>query len=481
MTFFKYIRLAMPSALAAALFWSPWNWAQDRDAPELEPPAELDYDTTAAAADGDVRTEPGRILDTITVIGERTEPSYQAGKARSALRSDTPLIETPVSITVITRELIEDQNAALITDLYRNIAGINEFSYSGVSFRGFRQEDVRYNGVIGDPYAGFDVPTLWSIEQVEALKGPATVLYGPANPGGLINYQTKQPMREASQMATIGLGQFGTRTGTLEFTGPFEQWDSTQFRIGAFYEDSEGFRDGTAFDRFHATAAVAHDVSASTRVTLELEHIDFDLAGHRLRGVPVNERGRFRVDPSFNVAEPSDRQQLKSDVAQLRVDHRVGAVLIDATVRHVDAEALQNYHEPFRYLNYTVGDPLTPDVRLITRQYRDQDRFETSLASVVNAQWKTQVLGLEQTVVGGVDFARQESDFIGASVNPATCPDDFAPGTDSPARCTGGPPPIDLFKPQYGLASPADYGDIAALAVAAAQSRIDWGSICKAS
>lgn len=135
MTFFKYIRLAMPSALAAALFWSPWNWAQDRDAPELEPPAELDYDTTAAAADGDVRTEPGRILDTITVIGERTEPSYQAGKARSALRSDTPLIETPVSITVITRELIEDQNAALITDLYRNIAGINEFSYSGVSFR----------------------------------------------------------------------------------------------------------------------------------------------------------------------------------------------------------------------------------------------------------------------------------------------------------------------------------------------------------
>ncbi len=396
------------------------------------------------------------------VEGSREYPRYQATRAGTALRSDVPLLETPASVTVLTRELIEDQNALLVTDLYRNIASVSEFSYSGVSFRGFRQEDVRYNGVIGDPYAGFDVPTLWTIQQVEALKGPATVMYGPANPGGLINYVTKAPSAVASERLSFTVGQFGQRLGTVEVTGPMAGREDTRYRLGTFYEDSEGFRNGTQFDRLHVTGAVSHDLSADTRLTLELESINFDLAGHRLRGVPVDERGRFRVDTAFNVAEPSDRQQLKSDVAQLRLDQRIGAVQLDATLRFVDVEALQNYHEPFRYLNYTEGDPLTNEVRMITRQYRDQDRTERSLASVINAQWQSRIGGLEQAWVAGVDFAQLEGGLVNGIVNPATCPDDFDPVTDSPTRCTGGPLPIDLFKPQYGLTSPADYGDFAA-------------------
>lgn len=437
--------------------------------PPMPPEPQSESPSQPAAAEGSSEPEA---LDTVYVAGSRAYSRYQARSARGALRSDAPLLETPASVTVITRELMDDQNATLVTDLYRNIASISEFSYSGVSFRGFRQEDVRYNGVIGDPYAGFDVPTLWSIDRVEVLKGPSTVLYGPANPGGLINYASKQPSLQRSQRGTLAFDTLGGRQGTLEFTGPVADRDDTAFRLGGFYEDSEGFRDGTAFDRFHVTAALAHELGHDTRMTVELESIQFDLAGHRLRGVPVGDDSRFRVAPAFNVAEPDDRQQLDSQVAQLRLDHQAGPVRIDATLRWVDVEALQNYHEPFNYLGYTVGDPITADVRTITRQYRDQDRFETSLASVINAQWDTSLLGMDQTWVGGVDWAKQESDFLGVSVNPATCPDDFDPVTDRPTRCTGGPLPIDLFRPEYGLTSPADYGALPRRASGAEQERL---------
>lgn len=66
-----------------------------------------------------------------------------------------------------------------MTDLYRSISGISYFSYAGVTLRGFRQENVLYDGLRGDPYAGFSVPQLFNIERVEVLKaGRRTVWRG---------------------------------------------------------------------------------------------------------------------------------------------------------------------------------------------------------------------------------------------------------------------------------------------------------------
>ncbi len=90
---------------------------------------------------------------------------------------------------------IDDQAARQVTDLYRSISGISFFSYAGVTLRGFRQENVLYDGLRGDPYAGFSVPQLFNIERVEVLKGPAGALYGGGDAGGVINYVTRKPKR----------------------------------------------------------------------------------------------------------------------------------------------------------------------------------------------------------------------------------------------------------------------------------------------
>ncbi|MFI3487638.1 TonB-dependent receptor plug domain-containing protein, partial [Klebsiella pneumoniae] len=125
-------------------------------------------------------------LDKVEVRG-RAQTLYRVDDAAVGTRTDTPLELVPQSIQVIPRELIDDQAARQVTDLYRSISGISYFSYAGVTLRGFRQENVLYDGLRGDPYAGFSVPQLFNIERVEVLRDGASAQYGSDAIAGVIN------------------------------------------------------------------------------------------------------------------------------------------------------------------------------------------------------------------------------------------------------------------------------------------------------
>ncbi|MEE3155389.1 MAG: TonB-dependent receptor plug domain-containing protein, partial [Pseudomonadota bacterium] len=72
----------------------------------------------------------------------------------------------PQALQVINSELVADQGARDATDIYRNISGVSFFSYAGVTFRGFRQDQSFYDGQRGNPFIGFSVPQLFNIERV---------------------------------------------------------------------------------------------------------------------------------------------------------------------------------------------------------------------------------------------------------------------------------------------------------------------------
>ena len=115
-------------------------------------------------------------VEQIEVKG-RAQQFYLDSHTRLGTKTDADIMEIPLSVQVLTRQLIQDQAARDITDMYRSIAGVSEFSYSGVTFRGFRDDgNVFYDGVRGDPFSGFSVPQLFNVERVEVLKGPAASL-----------------------------------------------------------------------------------------------------------------------------------------------------------------------------------------------------------------------------------------------------------------------------------------------------------------
>jgi len=389
----------------------------------------------AAGADESARD------DEIVITG-RASKLYRVDETASGKLPTEPLASSQ-SITVITKELIEDQGARDAQDLYRNISGVSFFSYAGVTARGFRQQENFYDGLRGDPYIGFSVPQLFNIERVEFLKGPAGMLYGQAAPGGLFNYVTKTPSFTLDGSVGVVAGNFDRYGAQAEVTGPVA--DVLALRAGAFYENRD-------LPRYHAKnkstildggATLDLDVA---KLTLQALRVEQDLPGNRLRGIPVDNAGNFVADPRWNHNEPSDFLGLRSTSFQAKGEINPAENLkIDAIVRRIDATERQKYHEPIITFTPTTGN--VPN-DIVARQYRDQIRINDIWSMATNATWSAE---LSETIsnrfLAGYDYSETRLTFDNRSLN----------GTTTTPLNSNRPCPLSLSNPVYGNCDPAAY------------------------
>lgn len=379
--------------------------------------------TTAKQPDEIVALDAFRVTD-------RIDAAYKTGTAISATKTDTPLLELPQSVLVLPRQLIDDLGALDITDLYRNIAGVTQFSYGGVTFRGFRQEETRYNGVAGSPYGAFGISRLTNVEQVEVLKGPASVLYGSNQPGGILNIVTRRPRAQRGGELRASYGTGDSWSGQLYVTGPLDAGRRHLYLVAAASADQDRYRFNARSKDLNLSFAYSFVLSASTRATVEYERLKQDNSAHRLRGVPF-ERSAFLTTTKFTTTEASDFQTLESDVVQARVDHVFGPSLrFNATYRWFDNVALQQYHEP---------RGLRTDRRSMNREFRDQDRGTEQhvVAADLMADVATGTVG-HKVLFGGEHYATDD-DFRGTTVPFAQIA------------------PIDIYNPVYGATGPHLY------------------------
>ncbi|NZA26814.1 TonB-dependent receptor [Luteimonas sp. SJ-92] len=378
-------------------------------------------------------------LDAVQVIG-RAQTLYKVEDSTTATRTATPLEWVPQSVQVLPRELIDDQAARQVTDLYRSISGISFFSYAGVTLRGFRQENVLYDGLRGDPYAGFSVPQLFDIERVEVLKGPAGALYGGGDPGGVINYITRKPQRDPQTSVELQLGNDDFAAASFQSTGPLAGNDRLRYRIGVHGEREEPFRWNTDNELRMGDAAVALDVGATGELTLKLTDITQEQAGNRLRGVPVDDNGAFLTDRRWNHNEATDFLDMDARIALATYTASPTPALdVDVSARWFENQEHQQYHEPWGLIDRD-GDGTA---EWMTRQFRDQARDVEGLAANANGVWRARAGGVGHTLLFGVDGYREDSDFMGRTAH-----------SDAAG---GGVPGVDLFAPVYGLTSGADY------------------------
>lgn len=389
---------------------------------------------------GEATAEPDSTeLDRVEVIG-RAQRLYRIDESDFATRTDSDLQNVPQSIQVLPRELMEDQAARQITDLYRSIPGVSRFSYSGVTFRGFRQDEILYDGVRGDPFLGFAVPQLFNIQRIDVLKGPAGALYGSGEPGGIINYVTKKPTRSPLRRARVAVGNDDYFSGSLELAGPLGDRDDWQYRIGGYHDQENPFRFATDLENRIVDVGINHDFASASSVLLQLTRVEQDYGGARLRGVPVDDEGRFLTTRRWNHNEPTDFQKLDATVAQLRVEHAFSAELEgDVTVRWFDNEEQQQYHEPIALID--GDDDGIPDFS--ARQFRDQSRDNSSLSLTGNLVRLLRFGDTQHRVLFGGDYAELDTFLFNRLV---------------PPQEAGGPVPgIALVDPVYGTTSAADY------------------------
>lgn len=357
-------------------------------------------ESVASAQEAPVAAPEAGNADQIIVTG-RAQRLYRTETTTVGKTAEDPL-NIPQAVQVINKDLFADQGARDATDIYRNISGVSFFSYAGVTFRGFRQDQSFYDGMRGNPFIGFSVPQLFNIERVEVLKGPAGLFFGPGSPGGIINYVSKTPEDKTGMRLVATAGNYDRRGISAEATGPVDDAGIVTYRLGGFYEASNPYRINTKNVSLIGDGAVAIKTNEGGNLTLQATIYDNNLQANRLRGVLTDNDGNFLGNIRWNANDPTDFLHLKSQAYQARYATAIGdQVTFDAGVRYFKATETQQYHEPRGFVAGSTD--------LVAREFRDQIRDVDGLSFSANLTARVDLLGMEHQLQTGADWYDETS------------------------------------------------------------------------
>ena len=166
---------------------------------------------------------------------------YVATRSATGTKTDTPILEIPQAINVVTADQVTAQGARNLTQALRYTPGLNTGGFTDrngiadeITSRGFAPTPLYFDGAY-IPYAGSlgGAPQIdpYTLERIEVLKGPSSVLYGQNQPGGLINLVSKRPTTEQRNQVKLGAGSYNRVNGAIDSSGPLDDQKEFSYRI----------------------------------------------------------------------------------------------------------------------------------------------------------------------------------------------------------------------------------------------------------
>ncbi|TNC15339.1 TonB-dependent siderophore receptor [Methylobacterium terricola] len=350
-------------------------------------------------------------LDAITVAGVppfreiATGPvqGYRATRSATATKTDTALRDLPQSVNVIPREVLVDRQETRLTDALFNVsnvqpAGTLQGRTETYNIRGFNTQTYAIDGVFLNQASNFFVTRrdLADVERIEVLKGPASVLYGRGDPGGVINIVTRQASFVPMADASVQGGSFGFRRVQGSVSGPIPSAEGLAGRVSFATEADPTFRNygGRDNTRNFVAPAFTWNPSPDTRVTFLGEFTKQD--GQYDEGLTAF-RGRVPLD---NIAryygEPWARYNAMANFGTLKVEHDFNENLMIRQVLNAQGGSFDLISPRATGVN-AAGTVLSRRVTSTVSSYASVDS-QTEL--VAKFDW----LGLRHTALVGVEY-----------------------------------------------------------------------------
>ncbi|MEN7551615.1 TonB-dependent receptor [Rapidithrix thailandica] len=266
-------------------------------------------------------------LQDVEVLG-RKETSYKSDYSFIGTKTASRLIDVPQTISSITKELMDDQQAYRLNDVVKNISGVNQYSqWDDLTVRGFRNGFESGFRLVNGMRSGFSygngffrVPLTANLERVEVLKGPGAALFGDINPGGTVNLVTKKPLAENRKAVSFSVGSFNTTRAALDFTGPLNENKTLLYRLNLGYEDSETFRDIIENKSLIVAPSITFLPTDKTTINAELVYSNFN--GYLDRGLPIQGNDLYALPLSFALNQPSDYFIVRDFYLNTSLNHR---------------------------------------------------------------------------------------------------------------------------------------------------------------
>lgn len=391
-----------------------------------------------ALAEPPPATQPG--IEEVVVTAHQRE--YRMDSAESALGLDLTIMQTPAAVSVITADLLQDQQVNNIDEALRNVAGVTKYKTGNggeekFSIRGFdASQSIYKDGArINNPLNASNIPSTETanIERIEVLKGSSALLYGQGEPGGVINYITKRPQLDRSTTLEVLGGSDNFKKLELDTTGAFGQSETLAYRLVVAYQDADNFRDEVFRERLLVNPSLAYIPSDTTRLMIGYESIDDDYTQDRGQVLDGNNPDGYfysdRIDASQFMGIPGWNRQTTAESSRLYLiaEHQVTHHWrVEATINQTDNDKVNFDSTPIGISNFDLsGSPAndgavigalgTPVANLVAIQARKTDgEGETRRYSIKNIVDFSDRFGFEHQVLASVsheDFLTESTSF----------------------------------------------------------------------
>jgi len=378
-------------------------------------------------------------------------PGYVAERSLTGTKTNTPLTETPQSISVIGRDELDDRGALSVVEALRYVPGVasqtNGADTRGqddwINLRGFSgygtslyQDGLRMNTNAGGFASQRSEP--YGLERIEILRGPASVLYGKGDAGGIVNRVSKRPAVDSPREMEVQIGNRDRRQLAVDLGGAADDQERVLYRVvglamSADTQDRYANGDEVSDTRLYLAPSLIWKPSQDTSLTLLSELIRDRNDGFAFRYAPPGTS--TRKSSSLLAGEPkySGFDQNQAAIGYL-FEHKLNSAWtlrqntrlsdVDVTYRRITSRSLED------------------DGRTLQRRVREFKEDNRQIAVDTQIEGQVQTGSVEHTLLIGLDAERQNNRSL---------------------AYTGETGPLDIHHPMYGrpvtVSPTADFDD----------------------
>lgn len=405
-----------------------WHLSHTRRATLAATAVALSAAVPAYAEEKDEAGEPRRALPTVTVSGDSGETAtgpvtgFVAKRGSSATKTDTPLIETPQAISVVTRDQMEAQSALTLRETTNYTAGVvsSYFDSRVDSFKVRGGDAIQYLDGLQRSYGTYNTTRVdpYMLERVELLRGPSSVLYGQGGIGGVLNLVSKRPQAEQQREVQVQLGSHNRKQVAADFTGPLDTEGKWLYRLVAVNRDSGTQVDHVPDDRILLAPSLTWRPNADTSLTLQALY-QKDKSGSLIGFFPW--QGTLlpslygQIPTSTFTGEPGfDRYDTRNTSLGYLFSHRFNDTwTFRQNLRSTESKVVYNSSYTSFTANRLTGRPARPvfnaDQRTIERDLVVQLNGGKMLLIDNQAEAHFKTGAVEHTLLVGADFQRNET------------------------------------------------------------------------
>jgi iron complex outermembrane receptor protein len=356
-----------------------------------------------AASSGDVT-----VLERLAIegAGDDDANSIVAGRTTGGSKIATDVLETPASVSVITAKEIERRDADTIEEVLDYTAGVTTDFYGAddrfdfLKIRGFDAYTYRDGLTLGSSFGGIREEP-YAFERVEVLKGASSTVYGVSDPGGAVNYVTKQPKKERFGEAYATGGSFSHGEVGVDFGDNLTKDGTLSYRLTGKVKDSEAEYDHSRDDEVFLMGGLTWRPTDATSLTVVYDHLDKD-------GVPGSggyptgidfDRSTFFGEPDYNY------RGVDRDTVSAMLDHDFGNGLsFRSNARYSDRSS------DFGYA-YVSATP-TGGSTVASRAFFANESAEEDFIADAHLQYETRFANVESVTLVGVEYHTATSDAV---------------------------------------------------------------------